>query len=121
MLHYASPRRRVHSTVSIQLAWDATFLLVSNSYSSRPCYRPSRIEHLKHKLCLLSDRKQQIIILEHTALLIHSLKCFLANKSVPNVGKLTLSVLRAIDPVSLSLPYVGIRTAAHSGVRVAIV
>ena len=41
-----------------------------------------------------------------TPLVIHSLKFFVTKKSVPNVDKLKLSILRAIDAVSLSLPQV---------------
>jgi hypothetical protein len=43
---------------------------------------------------------------QQTALVFYSVKYFLANKSVPNVGKLTLSMFRAFDPVSLNLPQV---------------
>jgi hypothetical protein len=54
--------------------------------------------------CQLRQSKLFLSYQQHAALVIHSLKFFLANKSVPSVGKLTLFVLRAIDPVNLGLP-----------------
>jgi hypothetical protein len=56
--------------------------------------------------CQLRQSKLFLPYQQHTALLIHSLKSFLANKSGPKVGKLTLSVQHATDPVSHSLSQV---------------
>jgi hypothetical protein len=53
------------------------------------------------------------------ALVIHTLKSFVTNKSVPIFDRLTLPVQRATDPVSLTLPrtVTGVLIAAHGGLR----
>ena len=56
--------------------------------------------------CQLEQSKLFLPYQQHTALVIHSLKFFVMKKCVPNVDKLKLYLLRAIDPVSLSLAQV---------------
>jgi hypothetical protein len=76
--------------------YDYTILSVNFALKEHPLVTASYIG--QSKLFLPYQR--------HTASEIHSLKSFLTNKSVSNVGKLTLFVQRAVDPLNLSLPQV---------------
>ena len=53
--------------------------------------------------CQLRQSKLFLPYPQHNGLVVHSLKFFVAKKSVPNVEKLTLTVLPASDLASLSI------------------
>ena len=65
--------------------------------------------------CQLRQSKCFLPYAQHNGLVVNSLKFFVAKKSVPNVEKLTLTILPASDSVNYSLS--SICTAAQSGPR----